>query len=151
MGELWYFAYGWSLDKGLMKRCVGGWVEARKAELKGFRLVFDSYSASWKGGVANLREEEGSKVYGVLYRLSEEQLRALEKFEGVPSSSARLNVEVEAEGLGKVRAFTHVAAKPRGRWVKPSKEYLSAMLRGLKQHGFGGEVVRRVQEAASKP
>ena len=151
VGDVWYFAYGWSLDKGLMKRCVGGWAEARRAELQGFRLVFDSYSSSWKGGVANLREEEGSRVCGVVYRLSEEQLKALDRFEGVPSTSARMSVEVSAEGVGRVKAFAHVAAKPRGRWVKPSREYLSAMFRGLRQHGFGEEVVREVRSIASRP
>ena len=70
MPELWYFAYGWSLEKSLMKKCIGKWLDARRAELKGFKLVFDAYSASWRGGVANLEEDESSKVYGVAYKIT---------------------------------------------------------------------------------
>jgi len=148
---VWYFAYGWTLDKNLLKRSVGEWGDARRAELNGFRLVFDSYSASWRGGVANLRGAEGGKVYGVVYEITQEQLKTLDRLEGVPSSSARRRVEVNVEGLGRLKAFTHVAVNPRGRWIKPSREYLSAMLRGLRQHGFGEEVLRETRRLASPP
>ncbi len=148
MGEVWYFSYGWSMEKGLMKRCIGGWAEERRAELRGYRLVFNAYSGSWRGGVANLAEDEEGRVKGVVYRIREEQLAMIDRFEGVPSTSARMSVEVEVEGIGVVRAFTHIPLNVRSRWVKPSKEYLSAMLKGLKQHGYGEDVVSQVRKAA---
>jgi len=149
MGDLfWYFAYGWTLDKNLMKKSVGRWVEERRAELPGFSLKFNCYSASWRGGVANLVEDESGIVYGVIYRLDEEQLKKLDRLVGVPEIFARRRVKVRAEELGEVDAVTYVAVSPRRGLVQPSRQYLSAMIRGLKQHGFGENVIRLVEEAA---
>lgn len=148
MHELWYFAYGWSLNKALMKKCVGEWVEARRAILKGFKLVFNVYSPSWRGGVANLEEDEESKTYGVAYRIASEQLEMLDRFEGVPQRSARRSVLVEVEGIGEVKAITHVAVNPKKGEVHPSREYVSAMYRGMKQHGLDEEALKALQRAA---
>lgn len=149
--RFWYFAYGWALDRGLMKRSVGPWEEVRRALLKGFSLVFNAYSPSWRGGVANLEEDESGTVYGVVYRLSEEQFKKLDRLVGVPSSFARRRVEVEVEGIGRTSAITYVSTNPRGRWVKPSEQYLSALLRGLKQHGYGDDIIERVRRMAKTP
>ena len=148
MAEVWYFAYGWSMNKSLMKRCIKNWTDSRRAELRGFRLVFDAYSTSWKGGVANLEEDESSKVYGVAYKISPEQLKELDKFEGVPQRAMRRSIEVVVEGVGRVKAVTHVAINPRRGPVYPSKQYLGAMLKGAKQHNLGEEALKMIRKAA---
>jgi len=148
MDEVWYFAYGWSLNRSLMKKCIGGWIEARRAELRGFKLVFNAYSKSWRGGVANLVEDEASKVYGVAYKITSEQLKKLDRFEGLPSRAARMSVEISVENVGRVKAITHIAVNPRRGWIVPSRDYVSAMLRGLKQHGFSDDVLHEVKRAA---
>jgi len=148
MEELWYFAYGWSLDKSLMKKCIGEWLDVRRAELRGFKLVFNAYSKSWRGGVANLTEDESSKVYGAAYKITNEQLKKLDRFEGLPSRAARMSVEISVEGVGRVKAITHIAVNPRRGWIIPSKDYLSAMLKGLKQHGFSNDVIKEIKRAA---
>ena len=148
MEEVWYFAYGWSLNKSLMRKCIGRWLDARRAELRGFKLVFNAYSKSWRGGVANLVEDESSRVHGVAYRITGEQLKKLDRFEGLPSRAARISVEISVEDIGRVKAITHIAVNPRRGWIVPSRDYLSAMLKGLKQHGFGDDVLREVRRAA---
>ena len=150
MAEVWYFAYGWSMNKSLMKRCIKKWSDSRRAELKGFKLVFDAYSSSWRGGVANLEEDESSKVYGVAYKISPDQLSELDKFEGVPQRVVRRMVEINVEGVGVVKAVTHVAVNPRSGRVFPSREYLSAMLKGAKQHGLGEEALKEIRRAAGR-
>ena len=50
--------------------------------------------------------------------------------------------------IGRVKAITHIAVNPRRGWIVPSRDYLSAMLKGLKQHGFGDDVLREVKRAA---
>jgi hypothetical protein len=59
-------------------------------------------------------------------------------------------VSIEVEGVGEVKAITHVAANPRDGFVQPSKEYLSAMHRGIKQHGIPDEMIKAIQKAAGK-
>ncbi len=136
------------MNKSLMKRCIKNWTNSRRAELRGFRLVFDAYSTSWKGGVANLEEDESSKVYGVAYKISPEQLKELDKFEGVPQRAMRRSIEVDVEGVGRVKAVTHVAINPRRGPVYPSKQYLGAMLKGAKQHNLGEEALKMIRKAA---
>jgi len=131
-----------------MRKCIGRWLDARRAELRGFKLVFNAYSKSWRGGVANLVEDESSRVHGVAYRITSEQLKKLDRFEGLPSRAARISVEISVEDIGEVKAITHIAVNPRRGWIVPSRDYLSAMLKGLKQHGFGDDVLREVRRAA---
>lgn len=138
------------MDKSLMKRCIGDWLDARRAVLKGFEIVFNAYSPAWRGGVANLVEREGARVFGVAYKISSEQLARLDSFEGVPQRAGRRVVVIEVEGVGEVRAITHVPANPRDGVVQPSRKYLSAMYRGIKQHDIPEEAVKELQRIAGR-
>ncbi len=143
---VWYFAYGANLNKDLMKKRVGGWRDCKRGVLEGYKLSFDVFSKSWGGGVADIREESGSKVYGAVYLLDEEQLKVLDRYEGVPSIYLRRKVIVKTDD-GEVKAVTYVAANPK-QYVRPSAEYLAMMQKGLRQHGYGDEVLREVRRLA---
>ncbi|MEM2224894.1 MAG: gamma-glutamylcyclotransferase family protein [Candidatus Caldarchaeum sp.] len=146
--KVWYFAYGSNLDQEGMKRRVGRWHDLKPALLKGYRLVFDVYSSSWRGGVANVREDEKSVVYGAAYLLDEEQLEKLDRYEGVPHLYHRRKVVIEIDG-SPAEAFIYVGSNPRSS-VIPSSEYLSLMIRGLKKIGYGDEVVKAVRMASER-
>jgi cation transport regulator ChaC len=150
MAELWYFAYGWSMDKSLMRRCIGDWLDARRAILKGFEIVFNAYSPAWRGGIANLKESGDARIIGVAYKIAPDQLAKLDAFEGAPSRASRRLVMIEVEGVGEVKAITHIAANPRDGFIQPSKEYISAMQRGIRQHGIPDEMIKIIQRAAER-
>ncbi|MEM4352345.1 MAG: gamma-glutamylcyclotransferase family protein, partial [Candidatus Caldarchaeum sp.] len=117
---------------------------------KGFKLVFDIYSSSWRGGVADVVEDESGIVYGAAYLLDEEQLEKLDRYEGVPHLYHRRKVVIEVEGA-QVEAFIYVGSSPRPS-VKPSAEYVALMVKGLKRIGHGDEALKAVREAAeSRP
>jgi len=143
---VWYFAYGANLNKELMRKRVGEWKDCKRGVLEGYRLSFGVFSKSWGGGVANIVEESNSKVYGAVYLLDEEQLKVLDRYEGVPNIYLRRKVIVKTDD-GEVEAVTYVAANPR-QFVKPSAEYLAMMQKGLKQHGYGNEVLKEVKRIA---
>ncbi|MEM3031937.1 MAG: gamma-glutamylcyclotransferase family protein, partial [Nitrososphaerota archaeon] len=115
--------------------------------LKGFRLMFDHYSSSWGGGVADVVESEGEVVYGGAYLLDEEQVRVLDRYEGVPATYNRRKVVVEIEGKS-VEAFTYVVNNPR-KHVAPTHEYLSRIVNGLKRLGYGEDIISKVRKAAA--
>ncbi len=144
---VWYFAYGVNLDKDIMRRRIGEWKEAKRAVLKGYELCFNTYSPTWRGGTASIIEKENSTVYGVVYLIDEEQIRMLDKHLGVPNRYVRIKITVETEDNNKIEAMTHVAANPK-QHIPPSQQYLSALLRGLRQHGYGEDVVRAVKKVA---
>ncbi|GBC69568.1 hypothetical protein HRbin01_01268 [archaeon HR01] len=144
--KVWYFAYGSNLDLETMRRKVGSWYELKPAILRNYRLVFDHYSPSWSGGTADVVESEGGIVYGAAYLLDEEQLKILDRFEGVPTSYNRRKVLIEVAGE-KLEAFTYVVSNPK-KYVRPSEEYLSKVLKGLRRLGYGDDVVNGVRRAA---
>jgi len=144
---VWYFAYGSNLDQEGMRKRIKNWYDLKPAVLRGFKLVFDYYSSSWGGGVADVVESEGGMVYGGAYLLDESQLKILDKYEGVPHIYSRRKVNVEIEGK-PVEAFIYVVRNPR-KYITPSTEYVSRMIRGLKKLGYGEDVIERVRKAAA--
>ncbi|MCS7110324.1 MAG: gamma-glutamylcyclotransferase, partial [Candidatus Caldarchaeum sp.] len=97
-----------------MKKRVGSWREIRPAVLRGYRLVFNVYSSSWRGGVANVVEDPDSSVYGAVYLLEESQLEKLDRYEGVPHLYHRRKVLVDVGG-SQVEAYIYVGTNPRQR------------------------------------
>ncbi|MCS7125578.1 MAG: gamma-glutamylcyclotransferase [Aigarchaeota archaeon] len=146
--EAWFFAYGWALDKNLLKKIIGDLSEPRKALLRGYRLIFDVFSPSWRGGVANIVEDEDGVVYGAVYKIKDEQFSKLDEVVGVPILFSKRKVIVEVEELGRVESITYVSTVGRGRWVKPSEHYLSALLRGLKQLRYSEDIIENVKKIA---
>ncbi|MEM4007040.1 MAG: gamma-glutamylcyclotransferase family protein [Nitrososphaerota archaeon] len=144
--NVWFFAYGWAMDKSLLKKVVGDCGEPMKALLRGYRLSFDTYSPSWRGGVASIVEDPESIVYGAVYKLSIEQMSKLDNAVGVPSQFARRKVLVDVERIGVVEAVTYVSTSSRGRFVKPSEQYVSVLIKGLRQLGYGEEIIEKVKK-----
>jgi cation transport regulator ChaC len=122
-GLPWYFAYGSNLDQDAMRRVVGGWKEVKPAVLKGYRLVFNVYSVSWRGGVANVVEDSAGTVYGAAYLIEEEQLSRLDRHLGVPSQWVRRKTVIEVDGR-PVEAFIYVGRQPEGAFPAIKSLYL---------------------------
>ncbi len=148
MAEAWYFAYGSNLDRKKFEKRAGKFLESRKAVLKGYRICFNTFHPGWNCGVVDIVESEGGEVYGVVYRITEEQMSKLDRAVGVPEFYRRMVVEVET-GQGQVTAYTYTTVKKRG-FVAPSESYLAYILRGLKQHGWGEEALEMVKRAARR-
>ena len=93
-----YFAFGSNLYPPQMaERCPGSRV-LQPGVLKGYRLAFSGYSTRWEGGVATIVAEPFREVQGLLYDLTEEDQRNLDRFEGFPTVYDRLQVSVGGEG-----------------------------------------------------
>ena len=72
-----YFAYGSNMNPARMaKRCPGA-IDLGGAVLRNHRVVERLY--------ADIDFEEGAEMQGVLYVITEEHLRKLDRFEGYPS------------------------------------------------------------------
>ena len=52
--------------------------------LRGYQLAFTRYSSTWGGGVADIIPAVGSEVWGLVYGLTDENLEALDVYEGYP-------------------------------------------------------------------
>ncbi len=94
-----YFAYGSNTEAQLKDRLQCEVETIGKATLPGYRFVYMGRSVKWKCATANAIEAgqyEHSSVWGVLYELSGNILKTLDKFEGV-------KVDDEGNQVGRYR------------------------------------------------
>jgi len=143
-----YFAYDVLLNQDQMRLVIKQWQECFPAWLPNYRLVFDSYSISWRGGIAGLKEDEKATVYGALYVIDEQQLSIIDKYEGLANIRMRIKVLVKSD-FGEHYAYTHVSSRPRGH-VSPTKQYLALLTKGLKQLGYSDKIIMNVINEATK-
>jgi len=153
-----YFAYGSNMSRRQMRErcpeheCLG------KAVLRGHALCFPRHSPIRNCGVAGLLEKPGSDVWGVVYRLQDEDLAALDKREGYdPAKPFHVNrynrqtLRVLMAGQA-VDCFVYVARHEPGDHV-PSAEYLGAIIEGAEENGLPPDYVAALKKlrSASSP
>jgi len=146
----WYFAYGSNLKKDRLKKRVGQWKKDQKATLKGHRLTFTKGYYGHESGKANIKASPSDEVEGAVYLISEVQFRKLDIEEGVKRGVyKRILVEVESN-RETLEAQTYVMIKEICS-LKPSPEYLYSIIEGLKEHGYGANIIDKVLKIACIP
>ena len=132
---MYYFAYGSNLNKKqMLERCPDS-KPRFVATLRNYKLVFVGWSRQWRGGVASIKPFRGERVLGVLYELSDRDLRRLDSYEGYPGSYNRLKVTVFDEDGESVEAITYIKSE-QAEEIQPSKEYLSIIQQGCRDWGL---------------
>lgn len=145
-GAVWYFAYGSNLNRAQMKSRAGEILEERPARLENYEFVFNKKA---RGGSAtgNIRPAPGKTVYGVLYRIPEQALRSLDRFEGVPQHYRRIEVTaIDNEG-NKINAQAYIATKVEN-GLRPAPHYLQSILQGAKEHNLPADYIESIKQAA---
>jgi hypothetical protein len=132
--KVWYFAYGSNLNVDQMRKLVGQWALSKRAVARNFKLVFNVYSKQRKGYIVNMLESANFEdiVPGVVYHLTQEQLHALQKFDGIPPTDIRVELE-DGNEISHAEAFIWKTAEKDH---LPAKEYLRTIEQGLVQHGY---------------
>lgn len=156
-----YFAYGSNLDPQQMRaRCPGEKIVGLAA-LRDHRLAFPLYSNRWGGGVASVQPAHADAVWGVLYELTESDLRELDEYEGFRAPGDQHNVydreQITVELVRpddgsiprRVRAAAYVARPSNP--SPPSRRYLDAILTGARHHRLPEEYVAKLSAIAALP
>lgn len=144
MSRVLYFAYGANLDLRRFRRRCPDSVVLGRALLRNYRLAFTRYDSHEKGGVADIVAEAGAQVWGALYDIDEQSMRALDEYEGAPRAYRRETVRVADDRGGEHEAITYVANKT-GEFA-PSRTYLALIARGARDHGLPDEYVKSIEE-----
>lgn len=128
-----YFAYGSNLSATQLQSRVGKTRVVGSGLLRGYDLVFSGRSSVRKGATASVVKSRWGHVPGVVFMLSELQLRRLDTFEGHPTHYQRRDVKILLDAGGVVDAVTY--ARPEGTPIgKPSMDYFLDVLRGYRDH-----------------
>ncbi len=153
-----YFAYGSNMSRRQMQErcpdheCIG------KAVLKDYALCFPRTSHIRHCGVAGLMEKPGAEVWGVVYRLHDRDLAALDRREGYDTARSfhenrytRQSLRVLMDDRA-IDCFVYVARHEPG-LHNPSAEYLSAIIEGAEENSLPPDYVAALKElrAASSP
>lgn len=149
-----YFAFGSNLNPSQMAdRCPGNTVVGLAA-LRDHRLAFPLTSATWGGGVAGVQVAHGSTVWGVVYDLTDENVAALDRYEGFRAPGDQHNlyerervwVDLTRPDDGsiprRVRAEYYVPRVTNP--APPSRAYLDAILEGARHHRLPDEYVAQL-------
>jgi gamma-glutamylcyclotransferase len=143
-----YFGYGSNvLQAQIARRCPHSRFLGA-GRVKGYRLVFSSYSPRWKGGTAGILPQEGSKVWGAVYEMDAHCVRKLNIFEGMRFHEFHhkyLECEINGE---TTTVFTYVRRKTPRRERKPSYRYLAQILRGGAESGLPEAYLAAVEQYA---
>ncbi len=124
--KIYYFAYGSNMNKEQMsERCP----KAKPIE----KAILKNASISFKGtryGVLDIDSEKGSKVYGALYEVTRDCIKALDIYEGYPNLYIKVKVKVKTKN-GYVQAFAYKKVKNLD-IMPPSVEYYGICKKGFK-------------------
>lgn len=140
-----YFAYGSNLcPRQMAQRCPDA-ADPRPATLAGYRWLIN------QRGVATVEPSAGSRVHGVVWRISDADLAVLDRVEGVPERYRRDRLTVHTAD-GPAEAFVYVDHRVRAGVPRPG--YLERIVGGAIEHGLPRpwlEFVRRWDPAQSSP
>jgi gamma-glutamylcyclotransferase (GGCT)/AIG2-like uncharacterized protein YtfP len=125
--QIKYFAYGSNLDLAQMKiRCPSSELIS-KGSLSGYRLTFNRYSSGWGGGVADVIQGKGSEVWGLVFELSNSDLKRLDSYEGCYNDQTSLYERWKAiinTSKGQISDVWVYTVVEKQKFVQPTLEYL---------------------------
>ena len=122
-----YFAYGSNLDLPQMKRRCPSSKLISKGTLSGHRLTFNRFSSGWGGGVADVIQEQDSKVWGLIFEIAYSDLERLDMYEGCYKDQTSLYERWKAvidTPDGQVCDVWVYTVVEKQKFVQPTLEYL---------------------------
>lgn len=123
----YYLAYGSNLNKRHMKRRCPDAIAVGAVTVKGYELVFR--------GVANIEPKEGASVQCGVWKISAEDEKHLDVYEGYPRLYVKQDFRVEVNGKA-VTAMAYVmpdGIQPR---MAPYTDYLLTIMEGYEDFGL---------------
>jgi len=128
-----HFAYGSNMKTQRLKDRVGDVDVVETAKLKNHCLKFNKLSND-ESGKANIEPKEGSSVEGVIFNLTEEQIKKLDCWE---KGYIRVKMSVVKFDNNTLMVELYIANQDKtGRGLEPKCEYLQNLIDGAEEHGL---------------
>lgn len=142
LNKILYFAYGSNLNiNQILHRCPNS-VFVKKYDLKGFKLIFDTYASIEYTG------DKTDVVKGVIYELTIEDEEALDIYEGVVKQSYfKTYLKV-----GKNYIMTYIKnISNRNKLSNPTDVYMNKILEGYRFWNLDNTNLLKVKTVKSVP
>lgn len=132
-----YFAYGSNMDQDQMRERCPDTILVGPVMLIDYRLAFTIFSPKRQCGCADIIPSSGDTVYGLLYRLTDADMEAMDGFEGHPVHYRRITVRVNSPE-GETDAYSYEVVNKQDGLI-PSAHYLGLLQSVSALHKFPDE------------
>ncbi|QEF99770.1 AIG2-like family protein [Stieleria maiorica] len=127
-----YFAYGSNCNPAIMEKKGVSFTTARRAVLPGYRMLFNKLALreSLPAGIgfANINEDAGGEVEGILYEIVDDHLDRLDQSERYPDHYGRIEVTVHCDDQA-IQCISYQAQSDKiADGLRPSRNYLNHIL-----------------------
>ena len=141
-----YFAYGSNMNLDQMEyQCPDASVIGN-VHLDGYRLAFRGNDSGY--GVATILPQAGSQVEGVMWRVTGQDERSLDCYEGYPRLYGKETIRVQDRQGHSYEVMVYTMQPPYKECpATPSPSYLQGILEGCRQNGLA---IRPVLEAVQR-
>ena len=152
MSEKYYLAYGSNLSRAQMAFRTPDAEIVGTAMLKGWRLLFRQY--------ATIKKSAKYNTPVLVWKISENDEKNLDRYEGYPKFYVKKNLKVNVTGLngndlGELEAMIYImsaeAVKMRTPHSTPSTQYYSILHDGYNDFGFDKEILKEALMENFKP
>jgi gamma-glutamylcyclotransferase (GGCT)/AIG2-like uncharacterized protein YtfP len=123
-----YFAYASNMAPNVIARLCPRHIYLGVAHLADHRLAFTRRSMKTRTGVADIVQAAGETVWGVLYRIDDNELTAIDRKEGHDWAYKRVMLPVRLEGGRERAAVTYTVRSKEPAQVPPSRQYLDLVI-----------------------
>lgn len=134
MSKTFYFAYGSNCNTIQMAHRCPEAVDHGAVILSEHQLEFRYY--------ANIRPQAGASVEGVLWEITKDCERSLDRYEGFPNSYTKEMVTVTDEHGDRHEVMVYVMTPNADRPIRPpASDYYNGITEGLRSHQIGTTAV----------
>ncbi len=126
--KFYLFCYGSNNTEQIQKRLeLNEKIIAEKGYLKNYIRIFAGKSERWNGGIASIYSKIDSNVYGILVKLSLEEIEKLDKFEG-GYERKKINIIKQLDNNLEeiVESYVYIKNNQKFEFL-PSNQYLQAI------------------------
>ena len=136
----YYFAYGSNMNHKQMKRRCPTSKFIKRVYLEGYCFVYDGHSKSRNGAVANVIKSNTAKVWGGLFEINEDNLAALDCYEGHPKTYKREEIVIKDENGKSITAYIY--RREEEKTDRPGEEYRRTVKQGAQDCGLPNEYIK---------
>ena len=132
----YYIAYGSNMDLNQMSYRVRDSVFIGTGYLEDYKLEF-------KSRYATIEEERNSRVPVVIFKISEEDEKQLDRYEGYPELYYKKEVRVKLNNLEEIDCIVYIMEEKYNYYQLPEVNYYLNMELSYKIFGFELEILER--------
>jgi gamma-glutamylcyclotransferase (GGCT)/AIG2-like uncharacterized protein YtfP len=143
---MYYFAYGSSMNFHHMRR-ICGW----HFTMLGIATLADFEFGLDLRGYANIKPKTGSKIYGVLYKVDEQGLKALDEYEGTPDVFARADVSVKDKDGKALEALVYLEKPEQFGGLEVNEPHFKMLIAGAMANRLPQEWINFLESFLKSP